>query len=88
MAGSLPKQHNRVNINQWYRLTVDVNPAGTSTDFQVDGVSRCQITTNIPIGVGRGTGFGSNVIKTLGTTANYGIDIDYIQVLGRFATPR
>jgi hypothetical protein len=77
-----------VNINQWYRLTVDVNPAGTSTDFQVDGVSRCQITTNIPTGVGRGTGFGSNVIKTLGPVANYGIDIDYIQVLGRFATPR
>jgi hypothetical protein len=77
-----------VTAAQWYRLTVDVNPAGTSSDFQIDGVSKCQVAANIPTGVGRGTGFGSNIIKTVGTVSNSAADVDYIQTLGRFATPR
>lgn len=69
----------------WYRLTLQVNSAGTSVDFMTDGTSRCQITTNIPTGAGRGTAFGSSIIKSVGTTARTAA-LDYLYVRGEFTT--
>lgn len=71
----------------WYRLNVLVNGAGTSVDFQTDGTSRCQVTTDIPTGAGRGTGYGSLIKKSAGTTART-IDLDYMEILGQLNTSR
>ncbi|HSE29910.1 MAG TPA: hypothetical protein VLA77_04980 [Candidatus Saccharimonadales bacterium] len=76
-----------VGADTWYRLNVTVNAAGDSADFQTDGTSRCQVTTNIPTGAGRGTGYGSMILKSAGTTARFA-DVDYIEVLGLLAASR
>jgi hypothetical protein len=74
-----------VAANTWYRLDVVVNAAGTSADFQTDSTTRCSVVANIPTGAGRGTAFGSMVLKSVGTTTSL-VDVDYIQVRGEFAS--
>lgn len=64
----------------WYRLTVIINPAGTLGEFFVNGTSIGTCAASIPTGVGRGTGFGSTVIKSVGTTSST-VDLDYIEVV-------
>lgn len=76
-----------VAVDTYYKLGVIVNAAGTSADFLVDGVSRCQITTNIPTATGREHGFGVFMYKTAGTTSRIGI-LDYIEVRGDFGASR
>lgn len=76
-----------VGANTWFRLTVAVNAAGNSADFQTDGVSRCQVTSNIPTGAGRGTSYGSMLKKSAGTT-NRTVDLDYMEIQGFLGTPR
>ena len=76
-----------VAANTWYRLNVSVNGAGNSADFATDGTSRCQITANIPTASGRDTGFGANILKTVGTTART-FQIDYMEVRGDLAASR
>ena len=71
----------------WYRLTVTVNTAGDTADFQVDGVSKCQVTTNIPTGAARTTNWGNSLVKELGTTSR-AINIDYEEIEGQFGDPR
>lgn len=66
-------------IATWYRLTIAVNPAGTSAEFFVNGTSIGTCASNLPTGAGRGTGFGSNIIKTNGNTART-IDLDYLEI--------
>jgi hypothetical protein len=66
-----------VSAATWYKLKVTVNAAGTSVDFSVDGSSIGAITTNIPTGSGRETGFApAAMLKSAGTTARTA-DIDY-----------
>jgi hypothetical protein len=69
----------------YYRLTVAVNSAGNSTDFQVNGVSTCQVTGNIP--TTRTTGFAAGIIKSVGAPAA-SLWIDYMEVEGQFGSPR
>jgi Domain of unknown function (DUF4082) len=71
----------------WYRLNVVVNAAGTSADFQINGTSRCQVGSSLPIGVGRQTSWGTSVIKEAGTTSRI-IDLDYIDVQAQFGSAR
>ncbi len=71
--------------NTWVRLDIVVNSAGTSADFQTDGTSRCQVAANIPTGAGRGTSFGTMVLKSVGTTTSL-VDVDYLHVRGEFAS--
>jgi predicted outer membrane repeat protein len=63
----------------WYRLTIIVNPAGDSAEFFVNGTSIGTCASNLPTGGTNGTGFGSNLIKSLGTTART-IDLDYLEI--------
>jgi hypothetical protein len=82
-----------VAASTWYRLTVTVNSAGTSADFQVNGATsngsgRCQVASNIPTATGRETAYANMIIKTVGTGTARQLDIDYIDVLGQFGTPR
>jgi hypothetical protein len=76
-----------VVANTWYRLTVIVNPAGNVAKFFVDGTQiGSNITTNIPTGAGRDTGYGSALNKSAGTTSR-GVDIDYMEVIFYKNTP-
>jgi fibronectin-binding autotransporter adhesin len=77
-----------VNVSQWYRLTVVVNAAGNSVDFQTDGVSRCQVTSNIPTSAGRETSYGNLINKSVGSGTVRSIEIDYIDIQGQLGTPR
>lgn len=71
----------------WVRLGVVVNAAGTSADFQTNGVSRCQVAANIPITTARATSFGTTMVKTVGTTTSLA-DVDYIESTARFSASR
>lgn len=64
----------------WYRLTIIINPAGTNAEFFVNGTSIGTCASNLPTGAGRGTGFGSLVIKSAGGTART-FDLDYLEVI-------
>ena len=66
----------------WYRLTIIVNPAGTSAEFFVNGTSIGTVGTTIPTGAGRGTGFGVMFLKSAGTADNSVLDEDYLEVVG------
>jgi hypothetical protein len=67
-----------------YKLEVDVNAAGTSAAFRINGTLTNTITTNIPVGVGRETGYGFMVLRTVGTAAINAVDLDYVQAEQRF----
>jgi hypothetical protein len=71
----------------WYRLTVVVASDGSQSDFQVNGTSTCQVTTNIPTASGRETSWNAAIAKSAGTTART-MEIDYIDVEGQLGTPR
>lgn len=54
----------------WTTLEIEINAAGTSATFYVDGVSAgAANTTNIPTGAGRETGAQISILKSAGTTA-------------------
>ena len=59
-----------VTAAQYYTLRIEVNAAGTSISYFIDGtqVSGSPITTNIPA-AGRSFGLGLALIKSVGTTA-------------------
>src|SRR4030095_3566645 len=71
-----------------YRLTVIVNAAGNEAKFFQDGVSLGTVTTNIPTGSGRETGFGVMFLKSAGTTDINILQFDSMQVIGYFNTAR
>lgn len=61
----------------WVNLRIEVNAAGNSVSFYVNGSSIATHTTNIPTGTTRVSGFGYLMIKSIGTTAST-MDVDYI----------
>lgn len=76
-----------VNAGTWVRLGIEVNAAGTSVTFYIDGTAVATHTTNIPTGISRALGFGSLIIKSIGTTART-VDFDYMNVVADWTTPR
>lgn len=56
-------------------LEIEVNAAGTSVNFRINGASVATNTTNIPTGASRATGINMHIVKSAGTTAR-GFDID------------
>jgi Protein of unknown function (DUF2793) len=67
-----------------YKLEVEVNATGTSAEFRINGAVTNTITTNIPTGVGRETGYGFMVLRSVGTATFNAVDLDYIAVEQRF----
>jgi hypothetical protein len=65
----------------WMQLNLVVNPSGTSATFTVNDSSLCTIATAAAIPTSTGTGYGTTLQKTVGTTARF-LDIDYIDVKG------
>lgn len=79
-----------VAANTWYVLKVKVlDVGGTLTaryyinDTQVGG----DVTANIPSTTARATGWGTNIVKSAGTTNRY-IALDYMEVNGYFGANR
>lgn len=71
----------------WTRLRIEVNAAGTSAAFYINGTLRATLTTNIPTASARQFGFGHLLIKSVGTTARL-FDCDYVAFHKEFTTPR
>jgi hypothetical protein len=75
-----------VVASQWYKLRIDINNAGNSVGFYIDGVLVATHTTNIPA-----TTTGMSVVniinKTVGTTART-MQTDYFMYEEIFTNPR
>lgn len=65
----------------YHAFTIEINEAGTSVAFQIDGVLVQTITTNIPNGtVAQAFGYGWKIEKSVGTTqVNQSIDWYYFE---------
>lgn len=71
----------------WIKLAVEVNAAGSSVVFKVNGTTVATHTTNIPTGSSRQTGFGWTLVKSVGTTART-VDVDYVRLAATFTSAR
>lgn len=69
----------------WDAVRFDINAAGTSVLFTIDGASLGTITTNIPTTTN--VSIGSSIIKTVGTTARTAM-CDFITTWGAFSVTR
>jgi len=77
-----------VTAAAWHTIRIEVDAAGTSVGFFVDGTSICTAhTTNIPTGTARALGAGTMFLKSVGTTART-LDLDYILTDFNFTTFR
>ncbi len=63
----------------WYNLEFEVNAAGTSVEFFIDGVSRGTLATNIPSGTGFNLFYNFHIMKLAGT-GNRSFYIDHYYV--------
>lgn len=71
------------------RFEIIVNAAGTSASFFIDGVQvGGAVTTNIPTGASRVTGYGAMGLKSAGTTSTSAGYIDYMEVEVLFTSAR
>ena len=77
-----------VAINTTYKLEVEVNAAGTSALFVLNGTLVATITSNIPTAVGRETGAGLQCRRTVGTGAATPFAVDYVLVEQTLTAPR
>jgi hypothetical protein len=75
-----------VNVNQWYKLRIDINAAATSVTFYIDGTLVATHSTNIPA-VTTGMSIVSLMNKTVGTTARTMLT-DYFMYEEIFTNPR
>ncbi len=67
----------------WVRT--DVVVTGSLATFQINGVTGCTVSTNIPSTTA--TMFETTLRKSVGTT-NSTVDVDYIELLGQFGSSR
>lgn len=73
-----------VTAGRWYRLRAEINAAGNSVSFFINGTLVKTETNNIPTGA---TTAVSSLIKTVGTTARTAW-VDFIRIRQKFTTPR
>jgi hypothetical protein len=73
-----------VTAGRWYRLRFEVNAAGTSVNFYINGALVKTETNNIPTG---NLTPAATILKSNGTTARTAL-IDYIRIRQKFTTPR
>jgi hypothetical protein len=71
-----------------HRFTIEVNAAGTSVSFYINGSLVATNTTNIPTGSSRTFGINVGVRGTAGTNTARGIQISYMLYRNDLTTPR
>ena len=76
-----------VSSADFKRLAIEVNAAGTSVDFKIDGTTVATHTTNIPTGNARLVSYGYQLIKSIGTSART-VRTDWIYAKINFTTSR
>lgn len=69
-------------------FSVDVNAAGTSVEFKIDGAVVATSTANIPTGAGRETAYGITTLQSAGATAMAVVYVDFAEVEQLFTTAR
>jgi hypothetical protein len=70
-----------VTATQWYLLEAEVNAAGTSVTYYVDGASVVTHSTNIPTGTTRSSNWTAGLTKSLGTTTRtLAVDAYYLEI--------
>jgi hypothetical protein len=70
-----------VSTSSWISLRLVVNSSGTKADFYINGNLVGTITTNIPTAVGRETGLGILITKSVGSSAStLNVDSVYFQL--------
>jgi hypothetical protein len=69
-----------VAADTWYKIVIIVY-ADNRAELFINGTSVATVTSGLPTGAGRGTGFLSSLFKSVGTTSRT-VDIDYIEVIG------
>ena len=57
-----------VAADTWYNLELEINAAGTSVEYFIDGASVATIATNIPTGTGFGLFYNAHIMKLIGTS--------------------
>lgn len=75
-----------VVARQWYKLRIDINNAGNSVGFYINGTLVATHTTNIPAST-TGMSVVNLITKTVGTTART-MQTDYFMYKQIFTTPR
>lgn len=75
-----------VGANTWHKLKIEINAAGTSVEFFVDGASVGTHATNIPTGA-RNVTMAAGIFKSIGTT-DRSFHMDYYSAELTFTTPR
>ena len=73
-----------VTAGRWYRLRAEVNAAGNSVSFYINGTLVKTETNNIPTGA---LTYVSSIIKSNGTTARTAW-VDFIRLRQKFTNPR
>ncbi len=58
-----------VTADTWYRLEVEVSKSASEAVFFINGSRVARISTNVPSGNLRGTGFMTYILKSAGTTS-------------------
>lgn len=58
-----------VAANTWYRLRIEISRTASNAVFFINESQVASITTNIPSGDSRGTGFMTYILKSAGTTS-------------------
>jgi hypothetical protein len=80
-----------VTAGAWTRLRIEVNAAGTSVSFFINGTLAATHTTNIPTWISpsntRGFDVKQSILKSIGTT-NRSVFCDYLGYENRLTTPR
>jgi hypothetical protein len=80
-----------VTAGAWTKLRIEVNAAGTSVTFYVNGILVATHTTNIPTFVSptanRGFNVKQSILKSIGTT-NRSVFCDYLGYENRLTIPR
>lgn len=80
-----------VTAGAWVKLRIEVNAAGTSASFYINGTLVATHTTNIPTWVSaanpRGFNVKQSIVKTIGTT-NRNVFCDYLGYENRLTTAR
>lgn len=76
-----------VSSTDFQRLSIEVNAAGTSVDFKIDGATVATHTTNIPTGNSRIVTYGYQLIKSIGTNSRT-VRVDWTYGKINFTTGR
>ena len=76
-----------VSSTDFQRLSIEVNAAGTSVDFKIDGATVATHTTNIPTGNSHIVTYGHQLIKSIGTNSRT-VRVDWTYGKINFTTGR